>query len=85
MQLPGFTAESSLYGASGSYRLRDVHALRREDMGAAVQPAAVFRGCYALQYDCNLQGIYGEMQGWWRWHICDSRYCDRGFGLVTER
>ena len=84
MALPGYTAEASLYQTKEKYQLRNVTAGRVES-STAIYPAAAFRGCYGLYYDCDINGFYGVMNGWWSWYICDNRYCSNGFGLVTER
>jgi hypothetical protein len=83
MNLPSFTAEASLYETSERYRLKSTYEGLNKDSARTVHPAAAFRGCYWNYYDCDLNGFYGVYYGYWQWYICDNRYCQSGFGLVT--
>ena len=85
MNMPGFTADSSLYQRDEHYQLRNAYEGFAGDGKIEVYPAQVFRGCYELYYDCDLKGFVGIMNGQWRWYVCDNRFCQRGFGLITER
>lgn len=44
-------------------------------------------GCYSLWHDCDLQGFYGVMNGWWTGYICEISnntrpYCGNWWALL---